>query len=643
MLRKAIRGAIKKSPFSRNKNLASFSGQSHIIGIDLGTTNSCVSVVEGGETIIIENSEGERTTPSVVAFTKEGEILVGSTAKRQAVTNPTDTFYATKRLIGRKWQDKEIQEDIQNLGYNVIKHSNGDAWVQRSTGETYSPSQIGAFVLGKMKETAESYLGSQINSAVITVPAYFNDSQRQATKDAGVIAGLKVERIINEPTAAAMAYGLEKEQDMNLAVYDLGGGTFDISILEMTGGVFEVKSTNGDTSCGGEDLDSLILNYVIARYLAETGINLKGDRVATQRIREAAEKAKMELSSAKSTEINLPYITMNEQGPQNLAMTITRDQFNKIIGDFVKRTLEPCKISLRDAQMSIGDIDSVILVGGSTRIPMVQELVKDFYGKQPSKGVNPDEAVAFGAAIQSGIMEGGFEGIVLIDVVPLSLGTEVVGGIFSKIIERNQAIPCSNSQIYTTTEDNQTSISFPVYQGEREIAKENKHLGEFTLGGLAPAPRGVAKVEASMQIDNNGILNVTAKDVSTGKEASITIQPSGGLSQNEIERMVREGERAKAQDAAKRAVIEAKNQLDQSIHQSRQALSEFGDRIPAEEKTNIENKITEFEAVLNDSNSSTEVLESSVKKLNSEVMRIGSLVYGGQQQSSGGSGNQENK
>lgn len=642
MLRRAFKQVLNKNSKLTN-GIKRFSGQNHIIGIDLGTTNSCVSVVDGGETVIIENSEGERTTSSVVAFNKDGEILVGSTAKRQAVTNPADTFYATKRLIGRKWQDKEIQEDIKNLSFNVINHSNGDAWVQRSTGETYSPSQIAAFVLGKMKETAEQYLGSTVNNAVITVPAYFNDAQRQATKDAGMIAGLKVERIINEPTAAAMAYGLDKEHDMTLAVYDLGGGTFDISILEMTGGVFEVKSTNGDTSCGGEDIDSLILNHVLQRYQNESGINLQGDKIAMQRIREAAEKAKMELSSANSSEINLPYITMNAQGPQNLAMTITKKEYNNLIKDFVKRTLEPCKISMKDANMTNSDIDNVILVGGSTRIPLVQELVKDFYGKQPSKGVNPDEAVAIGAAIQSGIMEGGFEGIVLIDVVPLSLGTEVVGGIFSKIIDRNQAIPCSNTQIYTTTEDNQTSINFPVYQGEREIAKENKHLGEFTLGGLAPAPRGVAKVEATMQIDNNGILNVTAKDISTGKEASITIQPSGGLTQNEIERMVREGERAKEQDQLRKNLIEGKNQLDQAIYQSKQVLIEFGDRVPAETKTNIDQKMQEFEKILNDPNSKAEDYEKAVKELNAETMKIGSSVYGGQQQQQNSGNNNENK
>lgn len=639
MLRRSFKKILSKnSGITKRRGRAYFSGKSHIIGIDLGTTNSCVSVVDGGETVIIENSEGQRTTPSVVAFTKDNQIIVGAPAKRQAVTNPSDTFYATKRLIGRKWKDPEIQEDIKHLGFNVIEHTNGDAWVQRSNGDKYSPSQIGAFVLGKMKETAENYLGNKVTSAVITVPAYFNDAQRQATKDAGMIAGLTVERIINEPTAAAMAYGLEKEKDMNLAVYDLGGGTFDISILEMTGGVFEVKATNGDTSCGGEDIDSLIVGYVLNKFKDETGINLRGDKIATQRIREASEKAKMELSSANSSEINLPYITMNQDGPQNLALTITKKDYNGIIKDFVKKTLEPCRICLKDAQMTTSDIDSVILVGGSTRIPLVQELVKDFFGKQPSKGVNPDEAVAIGAAIQSGIMEGGFEGIVLIDVVPLSLGTEVVGGIFSKIIDRNQAIPCSNTQVYTTTEDNQTSIVFPVYQGEREIAKENKYLGEFTLGGLAPAPRGVAKVEATMQIDNNGILNVTAKDKSTGKEASITIQPSGGLTKNEIERMVRDSEKAKAQDMARKKVIEARNNLDQSIHQSKQALIEFGDRIPAEEKTKIDEKISGFEKILNDSNKSGEDLERAVKELNAEVMRIGSLVYGGQQQQSSGEG-----
>ena len=615
----------------------SFSSGNPIIGIDLGTTNSCVSVAQGEKPVIIENSEGQRTTPSVIAFTNDGTI-VGDAAKRQAVTNPANTFYATKRLIGRKFADPEIQNDMKNLAFKVVGHSNGDAWVETASGEKYSPSQMGAFVLTKMKETAEKYLGKTVSNAVITVPAYFNDAQRQATKDAGEIAGLKVERIINEPTAAAMAYGLDKEDSQNLAVYDLGGGTFDISILEMTGGVFEVKATNGDTSCGGEDVDSMILNHLLKVFQDQEGLDLSKDKIAIQRIKEAAERAKIELSTRSSAEINLPYITMVGGQPKHLVHELKKTEFDDMIKAFVKRTLEPCKKSLKDAGMTTSDIDNVILVGGSTRIPLVQEIVQDFYGKKPSKGVNPDEAVAMGAAIQSGIMEGGFGDIILIDVVPLSLGIELQGGVFSKIIERNQAIPCSNKKEYVTVEDNQTSITIPVYQGEREFAKDNKFLGQFTLSGLAPAPRGVAKVETTMTIDNNGILNVTAKDPNTGKEESITVQPSGGLTQNEIDRMVKDAQKSQQEDSLRKELVDVKNELDQTLHQARKAVEEFADRLPEDGKQNIEKTIQEVQGV-HQTSENLEELKSAKTKLNNEVMKIGQLVYQG---STGGGGNNTN-
>ena len=460
-----------------------------VIGIDLGTTNSCVALTEAGQPKVIENSEGERTTPSVVSFSAEGEKNVGTLAKRQAVTNPENTFYATKRLIGRKFIDSEVQEDLKNLSYEVVKHKNGDAWVKSTDGKTYSPSQIGAFILTKMKETAEGYLGTPVNNAVITVPAYFNDAQRQATKDAGQIAGLEVKRIINEPTAAAMAYGLDKQDSKVLAVYDLGGGTFDISILEMMEGVFEVKATNGDTSCGGEDLDNIILKFVLNEFKTQTGIDVAGDKMALQRVKEAAEKAKIELSSATTTDINLPFLTADATGPKHLNLSISRAKLEAMTEEFIKKTLKPCQSCLDDADMSKAEIDDVILVGGSTRMPLVQQTVKEFYGKEPSKGVNPDEAVALGAAIQGGILTGGFEGIVLVDVTPLSLGLETLGGVFTRVIERNKTIPCSQSQIFTTAADNQTSVTIKVYQGEREMAADNKYLGTFDLSGIAPAPR----------------------------------------------------------------------------------------------------------------------------------------------------------
>lgn len=524
----------------------------HVIGIDLGTTNSCVAIMEAGQPKVLENAEGYRTTPSVVAFQKDGTHIVGATAKRQSVINPENTIYASKRLIGRKYDENDVQKDVKNLSYKVISHTNGDAWIQTTDGKKYSPSQIGAMVLGKMKETAEGYLGKQVTEAVITVPAYFNEPQRQATKDAGRIAGLNVLRIINEPTAACLAYGMDKKASKVVAVYDLGGGTFDISILEMMDGVFEVKATNGDTSCGGEDVDGILQNWVIDEFKKSTGINIQSNKSAIQRVREAAEKAKIELSSSNTSEINLPYLADDATGAKHCNLTLTRAKLEGMIDAFLKRTIKPCEACLKDANLDKKNIDEVLLVGGMTRVPKVQTLVENLFGKKPNKGVNPDEAVAVGAAIQGGVLKGDVKDIVLVDVTPLSLGIETMGGVMTKIIERNRALPASASQVFTTAADNQTTVSISVLQGEREMASDNKSLGRFDLTGILPARRGVPQIEVTFEIDNNGILKVTAKDKGTGKDQSITIQPSGGLTKSEIDRMVRQAEEMKEADKKKR-------------------------------------------------------------------------------------------
>ena len=595
-----------------------------VIGIDLGTTNSCVAVMEGTTAKVIENSEGARTTPSIVAFTDDGERLVGQPAKRQAVTNPERTFFAIKRLIGRPYNDPMTQKDKGLVPYKITKATNGDAWVE-ADGKSYSPSQISAFTLMKMKETAEAHLGQPVTQAVITVPAYFNDAQRQATKDAGKIAGLEVLRIINEPTAAALAYGLDKKKAGTIAVYDLGGGTFDVSILEIGDGVFEVKSTNGDTFLGGEDFDMRLVEYLVDEFKKEQGIDLKKDKLALQRLKEAAEKAKIELSSSAQTEINLPYITADASGPKHLALKLTRAKFESLVDDLIQRTVEPCKKALKDAGLTAGQIDEVVLVGGMTRMPKVQEVVKQFFGKEPHKGVNPDEVVAIGAAVQAGVLQGDVKDVLLLDVTPLSLGIETLGGVFTRLIDRNTTIPTKKSQIFSTAEDNQSAVTINVFQGEREMARDNKSLGRFDLDGIPPAPRGMPQIEVTFDIDANGIVSVTAKDKATGKEQQIRIQASGGLSDADIDKMIKDAEANAAEDKKRRELVEARNQAEALIHSAEKSLKEHGDKVGSAEKEAIEQGITALREEL--ANEDLEAINAKSETLMQASMKLGEAMY----------------
>jgi len=571
--------------------------QGQVIGIDLGTTNSCVAVMDGKNAKVIENAEGQRTTPSIVAFGKEGELIVGTPAKRQAVVNPEHTLFATKRLIGRQFNDAAVQADLKTVSYKIVKHTNGDAWVE-ARSKKYSPSQIGGFVLQKMKETAEGFLGKDVKNAVVTVPAYFNDAQRQATKDAGAIAGLNVLRVINEPTAAALAFGVDKSEDHVVAVYDLGGGTFDISILEIQKGVFEVKSTNGDTHLGGEDFDNLLVTHFVEKFKKENGIDISKDRMALQRIREACEKAKIELSSTVSTEINLPFITADASGPKHILDSISRSQFEALTAKLMDRTIEPCKKAIKDAGVSTKEIDEVILVGGMSRIPKVQSIVKNIFGKDATKSVNPDEAVAIGAAIQGGVLSGEVTSILLLDVTPLSLGIETLGGVFTRLINRNTTIPTKKGQVFSTAADGQTQVEIKVYQGERELVRDNKMLGQFNLTGLAPAPRGAPQIEVTFDIDADGIVNVSAKDKNTGVDQSITIAASSGLSENEIENMVQNAEKFAEADKKRKESIEAINAADSVVHSTEKAMSDFKDKIDATEAEKIKEQITELKELM---------------------------------------------
>ena len=627
--RKASSGS-RKGPAGLLRKRGSIMGK--VIGIDLGTTNSCVAVMDGKNAKVIENAEGMRTTPSIVAFSDDGERLVGQPAKRQAVTNPEKTIFAVKRLIGRRYDDPMVEKDKKLVPYKISKASNGDAWVE-ADGKQYSPSQISAFILQKMKETAEAHLGQKVEQAVITVPAYFNDAQRQATKDAGKIAGLEVLRIINEPTAAALAYGLDKTKTGTIAVYDLGGGTFDISVLEIGDGVFEVKSTNGDTFLGGEDFDMRLVSYLADEFQKTQGIDLRKDKLALQRLKEAAEKAKIELSSTTQTEINLPFITADASGPKHLTMKLTRAKFEALVDDLIQKTVEPCRQALKDAGLSAAEISEVVLVGGMTRMPKVQEVVKQLFGKEPHKGVNPDEVVAIGAAIQAGVLAGDVKDVLLLDVTPLSLGIETLGGVFTRLIDRNTTIPTKKSQVFSTAEDGQTAVTIRVFQGEREMAADNKILGQFDLVGLPPAPRGVPQVEVGFDIDANGIVNVSAKDKGTGKEQQIRIQASGGLSEADIEKMVKDAEANAEDDKKRKAAVEAKNHAEALIHSTEKAVAEHGSKVGEGERKAIENAIADLKEALKGTDN--DVIAAKTNALAQASMKLGEAMYKAQQDGQG--------